>query len=568
MTAKGLTPTTWTTGSTEVFKTGTWRSSVPQYVKAPSPCHMACPVDGNIAEWIGRARLRDFRGAWEILTRNNPFPAVAGRICHHPCEVACNRAGFDESLAICRLERHVGDLAIEHGWSYEPVPTRYTERVAVVGGGPSGLSVAYHLRRRGYPVTIFEASEELGGLMRHGIPAYRLARPVLDAEIRRIVDMGVEVRLGSALGSSASLEALKAQFDIVYLAMGARRQKRLPKLDYEQPWVMDGAQYLARSNAGMPPQLGHRVIVIGGGSAAIDAARSARRAGHDVTILCLERAEQMPAQHEEVAEALEEGIALCAGAMLSEAREHDGSIAVSCVRVDFRAGAVRGEFTLEPIADSAFTLEADALIPSIGQDPDLAPVASLLAADGQLLKVDDKQATSLAGVYAGGDVASMARFVTEAIGMGKRAASEIDRVLRAGDAPDAAPPSPPEGVAAPGNGADEAEPVVPLAQINTFYYAQQARASERRLGVAERLRSDAEVQVGFDLEQALAETERCFSCGTCTFCDNCFHYCPDLAIRRLGDGEGYAVLTDFCKGCGICVRECPTGSMKMVEEQR
>ncbi len=569
MNAKDQTPSIWTTGSTEVFKTGTWRTMLPQYIKAPSPCHAACPVEGNIAEWIGKARERDFRGAWEILTRNNPFPAVAGRICHHPCEAACNRAGFDESLAICRLERHVGDLAIEQGWGYEPTPVRHPETIAVVGGGPSGLSVAYHLRRRGYAVTIFEASDELGGLMRHGIPAYRLARPVLDAEIGRILAMGVEARLGAALGTAESFAQLREQFDIVYLAMGARAQKRLPQLDYSRPWVMDGAVYLAASNAGSPPQLGQRLIVIGGGSAAIDAARSARRAGHDVRLMCLESAAQMPAQHEEVAEALEEGVELCPGSMITAATENGDAIAFSCVRVEFRPGAVRGEFTLEQVAGSEFTLQADAVIPSIGQDPDLAPVNDLLAADGRLVKVDDKQATSAEGVYAGGDVASMARFVTEAIGMGKRAASEIDRVLRAGD-PEAATEVQ-SGAGAgqeEGNGAGAPEPLVELEQISTFYYPPQARASEERLGVAERLRSDAEVQIGFDLEQALAETERCFSCGTCVYCDNCFHYCPDLAIRRLPERGGYEVLTDFCKGCGVCVAECPTGSMKMVEDAR
>lgn len=568
MNAKDLPPSTWTTGTTEVFKTGTWRTMLPQYIKAPSPCHVACPVDGNIAEWIGKARERDFRGAWEILTRNNPFPAVAGRICHHPCEAACNRASFDESLAICRLERHVGDLAIEHDWGYEPTPISHPETIAVVGGGPSGLSVAYHLRRRGYAVTIFEASDELGGLMRHGIPAYRLARPVLDAEIGRILAMGVEARLGSALGGDQSLAELREQFDIVYLAMGARAQKRLPQLDYSRPWVMDGAVYLAASNAGATPQLGKKLIVIGGGSAAIDAARSARRAGHDVILMCLESAAQMPAQHEEVAEALEEGIELCAGAMITAAAEDGDSVSFSCVRVEFRPGTVRGEFTLEPVAGSEFELRADAVIPSIGQDPDLAPVKDLLEPNGRLVKVDAQQATSAAGVYAGGDVASMARFVTEAIGMGKRAASEIDRVLRAGDqdCAGAIEPAAAGQPAVPASAAGEA--VVQLAQINTFYYPAQERAAEQRLGVAERLRSDAEVQVGFDLDKALAETGRCFSCGTCVYCDNCFHYCPDLAIRRLPERGGYEVLTDFCKGCGVCVAECPTGSMKMVEDAR
>ena len=560
MNANDAVPSIWTTGTTEVFETGSWRAALPRHIHAPSPCHAACPVNGDIAEWIGRARARDFRGAWEILTRHNPFPAVAGRICHHPCEAACNRAAFDDALAICRLERHVGDQALAEGRAFAPIDAPRDARIAVVGGGPSGLAAAFHLRRRGYAVTLFESRPELGGLMRYGIPSYRLARPVLDGEIARIVALGIDVRCGEAMATPDDFARLRAGFDAVYIAIGARCQKRLLRLDYARPWVMDGADYLAQANAGMPPALGRRVVVIGGGSAALDVARSARRAGHDVTILALESAAQMPAQREEVAEALEEGIALVDGAMLTEAVDTgDTGLSLMCVRVRFDQGAQHGQFTVTPIEGSGFTLAADAIVPSIGQDPDLAPLAAALAADGALLRADRRQATSLERVYAGGDVASMARFVTEAIGMGKRAAHEIDRVLR-----DGAQGAQDRGAAAGADG--DAEPVVPLAAINTFYYPGQARAREQRLPAAQRLAGDAEVQIGFDVDQALAETERCFSCGTCIQCDNCVHYCPDLAVQR--EGSGYVVLTDYCKGCGLCVKECPTGSMKMVEEER
>jgi len=545
-------PPIWTTTSTESVKTGTWRAALPRHISAPSPCHAACPVNGDIASWIGRAREGDWRGAWEILSRHNPFPAVAGRICHHPCEAACNRAGFDEALAICRLERAVGDYAIGQGWAFAPPAAERGHRVAVVGGGPAGLSAAYQLRRLGYTVTLYEARAQLGGLMRDGIPSYRLARSVLDAEIARIVALGIDVRCDQSMASPADLERLRREHDAVFLALGAQRQKRLQQLDYAKPWVLDGAQYLACANAGSPPALGPRLVVIGGGSAALDAARSARRAGHAVTILALESRAQMPAQHEEVVEALEEGVTLINAAMLDAVVEQGGSgLALRCARVRFEPGAQRGQFTVTPVDGSAFTLDADAVVPSIGQDPDLAPLHGVLAADGALLQVDASQATSAARVYAGGDVTSLARFVTEAIGMGQRAAREIHRVL-GGDGE----PVPPR----------DAEAVVPLGAIATYYHPKHPRTAQARLDAVQRLAADVEVQLGLDVEQALAETERCFSCGSCIRCDNCVVYCPDLAVRRLDDG--YEVLTDYCKGCGLCVHECPTGAMKMVQEQR
>ena len=548
-------PAIWTTGSTEAVKTGTWRAALPHYIDAPSPCHQACPVNGDIAEWIGLARKRDFRAAWDVLTRHNPFPAVAGRICHHPCETACNRAGFDAPLAICKLERTVGDLAIEHGWAYAAPEIEYGQHVAVVGGGPSGLSAAFQLRRRGFKVTIYEAQPELGGLMRYGIPAYRLAREVLDAEIGAILALGVEVRCGHTLATADDFAALRRTHDAVYIATGARRAKRLPQLPAGAAWWLDGAEYLARANVGAPPALGKRIVVIGGGSAALDAARSARRAGHEVTILALEAAHQMPAQCEEVAEALEEGVSIVAGAMLDAAAPRaDGSVALDCVRVRFEPGALRGQFTLTRLPGSEFTLAADAIVVSIGQDPELDAIGASLAVNGALLGVDAQQATSDERVWAGGDVASMARFVTEAIGMGKRAAIAIAHRLRE------------DGAAADGG-----EPaVVGLGNIATYYYPKQARVAETHRPVDERLASGAEVQLGLELEAALAETERCFSCGLCIACDNCLHYCPDLAIRRAEASEAgrYIVLTDYCKGCGICVKECPTGSMTMLEEAK
>ncbi len=527
-------PTAWTTGTTEVFRTGTWRAALPVYQSQPSPCHLACPVNGRIAEWIGQARAGDWRGAWTTLVDHNPFPAVAGRICHRPCESACNRGGYDAPLAICALERHAGELALAEGWRFAPPAIERTERIAVIGGGPSGLSAACQLRRLGYRVAVFEAAPELGGLMRSGIPPYRLPREVLHGEVGRILELGIEVRTGTELRAPGDFESLRDEFDAVYLATGARRPKRLPQLGGAKDWLLDGAAYLAQTNAGTPPALGRRLAVIGGGSAAMDVARSARRAGHEVSVLALEAEAQMPAQREEVVQAREEGVAIHGGVMLRSAGRGSHAVTLECVRVRFEPGVRRAEFRVTSLEGTEFRLDADAIVVAIGQDPELEPF-SALETDGALIRTDAHGATSLPGVYAGGDVASTARFVTQAIAAGRNAAAAIDRWLK--------------GEREPGI---TARSTVPLGAINTFYHPHAARPEGARPAL--------------DGRQALAEAGRCFSCGRCVFRDNCFHYCPDMAVRRVPGG--YAVADEYCKGCGLCARECPTGSIAMQEELR
>jgi NADPH-dependent glutamate synthase beta subunit-like oxidoreductase len=541
-------PTAWTTGSTEVFKTGTWRAALPVYRQAPSPCHLACPVGGEIAAWLGHARNGDWQAAWTTLVENNPFPAVAGRVCHHPCELACNRSAYDEPLAICAMERFVGDRALAEGWSYPAIPIDKKEKVAIVGGGPSGLSAAYQLRRRGYRITIFEGEAQLGGLLRSGIPPYRLPRAALDGEIERLLRLGVEVRPGAPIDAHDDFLRLREDYSAVYLALGARRQKRLRALDYSDPRVMDSARYLALSNAGTPPKLGEHVVVVGGGSAAMDVARSAARAGHDVTVLSLEREAQLPAQREEVLEAKQEGVLFFDGAQLDAvAATPKGALLLKCRRVSFRLGRSPGEFEVTPLASGDFVMAADAVVCAIGQDPDLAPVQSLLETQGPVVRIDAHGATTHEGVFAGGDVATNARFVTQAIGMGKRAALQIDRWLRREQGP-----------------RDEARTAVAADAVNTAYHPHAKRAAHARVAASERLDSFAEVQLGLAETEAQREAARCFSCGHCTFCDNCFSYCPDMAVQKLPGA--YRIAADYCKGCGLCVRECPTGSIAMQAE--
>lgn len=556
----------WTSGTSEVNHTGTWRSEVPAYVNPPSPCHSACPVGGNIALWIQQAKEKDYYGAWVTLTENNPYPSIAGRICHHPCEPICNRGKYDEPIAICGLERFIGDMALDEGWSFPEVPVSKKEKIAIVGGGPAGLAAAFFLRRMGYTITIFESKPKLGGLLRYGIPPYRLSNEILEKETQRILDLGVEVKTDSAINTEAEFDTLDKEYDAVYLAMGADTPKRLPALDYEKDWVIDGADYLARTNSGETLQIGKRIVVIGGGSAGMDAARTARRHGLDITILTLEPEDQLPCQEEEVVESKEEDIRLVNGAMLQSVTVNGKQgLILNCIRINFIAGDKRGQFSIEPIEGSEFTIEADTIISSIGQDPGMSVLGEMMETNGALIKINEKQQTSKPGFFAGGDVASMERFVTHAIGMGKEAAKDIHHSL----CPDMVVDNKKRinRYLQEDRTAETKELTgdINMDVINTYYYDNVLRENQGIVSASERLKNFDEVQLNFSVEKALHETERCFSCGNCTFCDNCVNYCPDMAITKLE--QGYEVLSDYCKGCGLCVTECPTGSIAMFEDR-
>jgi NADPH-dependent glutamate synthase beta subunit-like oxidoreductase len=477
-----------------------------------------------------------------------------------PASTPCNRAGYDEPLAVGRLERFVGDVAIAQGYAFAPPAIERQERVAIVGGGPSGLSAAFQLRRLGYRVTLIESRGALGGLMRHGIPSYRLARDVLDAEIARVVATGVDVRLNEAIATPQAWRALRAAHDAVYVATGAQRPRRVPSLDYRHAWVVDGAAWLEAANAGTPPALGRRIVVIGGGSAALDVARSARRAGHEVTILALEPRARMPAQREEVDEALEEGIVLRDGAMLVRATTRRRAVWLECTRVRFEAGERGGSFTVTPVEGGMFALAADAIVTSVGQDADLDALHGLptgrRAGDRRCepgcsgrAHVGGRRRREPRALRDRGDRAGAAGGVRDRCG----AARARRRERRDAGAHDA-------------TGTTSRDASVPLAAIATHAHPRVARSAARRRDAVERVAGGDEVQVGLDVAEMLAESARCFSCGTCIGCDGCVVVCPDLAVERT-DG-GYRVLGDYCKGCGLCVAECPAGAMDMVEEAR
>jgi 2-oxoacid:acceptor oxidoreductase delta subunit (pyruvate/2-ketoisovalerate family) len=528
-------------GSSLANLTGSWRTMRPVYVDRLPPCNHACPAGENIQDWLYHAESGDYEKAWRVLTQDNPLPAVMGRVCYHPCEDACNRAQVDEAVGINSVERFLGDEAIKRNWRFTPPEQKTGKRVLVVGAGPSGLSAAYHLRRMGHAVAIHDAGPAAGGMMRFGIPKYRLPRDVLDAEIKRILDLGVELKLNAKVDNI--LETMKVgRFDAAFLAVGAHIGKRAFIPAGSASKVLDAVTLLRSMEGEDKPLLGRRVVVYGGGNTAIDAARTARRMGATEAIIVYRRTrERMPAHDFEVEEALQEGIMM---KWLSTIKRVDeGVLTVEKMRLDDKGfPQPTGEFE---------TLETDSLVLALGQDVDLSlldGVPGLEIKDGTV-QVTSNMMTGHAGIFAGGDMVPSERTVTVAVGHGKKAARHIDAWL--GGAVYAAP---------------EKHELASFDKLNTWYYADAPKTVRPMLEGVRRQSTFEEVQGGLDETNALYEARRCLSCGNCFECDNCYGVCPDNAVIKLGPGNRFKFNYDYCKGCSLCATECPCGAIKMVSE--
>ena len=533
-------------GSSKVNHTGSWRTERPVYVDRLPPCNTACPAGEDIQSWLYRAEEGDYRGAWERLVVHNPFPAIMGRVCYHPCEGACNRAQLDEAVGIHSVERFLGDLAVSECWPL-PAPTVADaggKRVLVVGAGPSGLAAAYHLRRLGQAVEIREAAPAAGGMMRYGIPKYRLPREVLDAEIARIIALGVTLRLSEKVDDIPKTMAQDG-FDACFVAVGAQIGRRIEMPAPDAARIIDAVTLLARAASGNGPiQLGRRVAVVGGGNTAIDAARVARRLGADDAVILYRRSwAEMPAHAEEVVEALDEGVTV---RWLREVRRFTGPdrILVEKMVLDAeRRPRPTGEFEELPV---------DTLILALGQsvDPTLfARVPGAQCESDGTVDVDGALMTGHPGIFAGGDLIPGERSVTVAVGHGKRAARHIDAYLR--------------GTQVAGG---TKHPPATFERINPWYYGDAPKTVAPMLARARRTAGFDEVHVGLDEASAAFEARRCLSCGNCFECDNCYGVCPDNAVIKLGPGKRYEFDLDFCKGCGLCAKECPCGAIQMVPE--
>jgi NADPH-dependent glutamate synthase beta subunit-like oxidoreductase len=525
-------------------RAGPVRQARPVYVDLLPPCNAGCPAGENIQAWLAHAETGDHEGAWRQLVADNPMPAIHGRVCYHPCESVCNRASLDSAVSIHSVERFLGDLALERGWTFDPPPVPSGRRVLVIGAGPSGLSAAYHLARRGHQVEIRDAGERPGGMMRYGIPAYRMPRDVLDGELDRIAALGVRISCGHRV-RDLDAERREGGFDAVFVAVGAHLSKRVDIPAKDAGRIVDAVSFLRSVASGERPVIGRRVAVYGGGNTAMDAARVARRLGaNDATIVYRRTREQMPAHPEEAQEAEREGVRIN---WLRTITAFDGpELTVEAMELD--------EHGFPQPTGRFETLAADTVILALGQETDTAFLRQVpgveFGRDGTV-GVSASMMTGCPGVFAGGDMVPAERTVTVGTGHGKKAARNIDAWL-AGSAPANPPKHRP----------------VSFSDLNLWYFGDAARRPQPELAPEQRIADFGEVLGGLSEGAATYEARRCLSCGNCCECDGCLGACPEDAVIKLGPGNRYEFDYDRCTGCGACYEQCPVHSIEMNPEDR
>jgi len=522
--------------------TGALRTQRPVYVDYLPPCNDACPAGENIQAWLALAQAGDYEAAWRELVDNNPMPSIHGRVCYHPCEDVCNRAHTDSAVSIHAVERFLGDLALAEDWQFEK-PTHATgKKVLIVGAGPSGLAAAYHLVRMGHEVEIREAGPVAGGMIHFGIPAYRMPRDELRAEIRRIENIGVRITVNHRV-EDVLAEKEAGCFDAVFVAVGAHISKKIDIPNRDAGKILDAVTFLSKANDGDPPKLGRRVAIYGGGNTAMDAARTAKRLGADQAMIIYRRdRSSMPAHDFEADEAIEEGVMIN---WLRTIREID--------RSTFKVEVMELDATGRPQPTGRFEeLEADTLILAVGQDTDTAFLESVPGIEFErdhTVVVDDNMMTGHAGIFAGGDMVPSERSVTIAVGHGKHAARHIDaylngRTYRRGPRHD----------------------LIGHERLHLWYRTVAPQKEQDRLPVERRGKGFEEILKNLTEPEAKFEAKRCLSCGNCFECDGCYGACPQDAIIKLGPGKRYAFNFDRCTGCAVCFEQCPCHAIEMIDE--
>ena len=523
-------------------RSGPVREQRPVYVDLLPPCNAGCPAGENIQAWLAHVQAGEHELAWRALVADNPFAAIHGRVCYHPCESVCNRANLDSAVSIHAVERYLGDMALERGWLFDPPPSLSGKRVLVIGAGPSGLSAAYHLARLGHEVEIRDAGSEPGGMMRYGIPAYRMPRDVLSGELERIAALGVRFTSNHVV---VDLEAERREdgFDAAFVAVGAHLSKRVDIPAMDAGPIVDAVSFLRGVASGERPLIGRRVAVYGGGNTAMDAARTARRLGAEETLVVYRRTrEQMPAHEEEAQDAEREGVRIN---WLRTIKTFEGpELNVEVMELD-DSGFPQPTGRFE-------TLAADTVILALGQETDTAFLRAVPGVEFErdgTVRVSRSLMTGCPGVFAGGDMVPSERTVTVGVGHGKRAAREIDAWLRDSEAERPAK-----------------HPLATFEKLNLWYFGDAARRQQPELEPSERVADFKEIVGGLSAQEATFEAHRCLSCGNCCECDGCLGACPEDAVIKLGEGYRYRFDYDRCTGCGACYEQCPVDSIEMFPE--
>lgn len=531
----------------------------PKWVLKTPPCIHACPNDNDIRgilvaigqrEKFGRTLEQAFQEAWKLLAETNPLPAVCGRVCPHPCEAACNRAELEGGVSTNSVERFLGDKALEENWPLaKKTEEKREEKIAIVGAGPAGLSCAYQLARLGYPVTIFEAFSKPGGMLRYGIPAYRLPRDILDKEIQRILDLGIELRLNCSVGKDIPYGDLQKEYKAIFVGIGAHKGRLLGVEGEDAPNVISGQEFLNKVNSGETVEIGSKVLVVGGGDTAVDAARVSKRLGaEEVTIVYRRTIKEMPAIDEEVEEAKKEGLRLeFLAAPIAFHKNGDLAAGMRCIRMELGEPDDSGRRRPIPIEGSEFDIEATMVIAAISQEPDFEGLEHLR--DGKdWIKIDENGRTPIDGTYAGGDAINLS-IATMAIAQGRHAAETIHAEI---------------------TGEEFERPVeMPIIESNKMklsYYDKMERNEGDQVPIKERFAGglDLEVNKTMTEEQVLSETARCMSCGQCFLCEACWMYCQVNAVKKpVVKGEPYEFELKYCDGCKKCAEECPCGYIEM-----
>ena len=547
------------TGTDKVVAFGDASHKCPIYVEQRPPCNDACPAGNDIRTWLTTVQQIEskklskeeaYKQLWKEVSKTQPLPATCGRVCPNPCEGGCNRNEKEGSVSINAYERWIGDFAIENGFDHEKLTDEVRpEKIAVVGSGPAGLSCAFQLARRGYQVTIFEAFKETGGMLRYGIPPYRLPRNVIDAEVAAIERMGVEIKCSTVVGKDISLDELKAKYDAVYLGIGAHKGIKLGMDGEDAENVFTGAEFLNRVHSGEKVEIGDQVVVVGGGDTAIDAARVSLRLGAEkVTILYRRTRNEMPAIDPEIEEALEENVDIqFLTAPIGIVTENGRAVAVKCQRMELGEPDKSGRRRPVAIEGSEFDVPCTALIPSISQEPQWLDAERYISGRDWLKPKKDWSLED--GVFAGGDAVNLG-LVCGAIGDGRKAAESIHAKFT-GEFPPI-----------------EEKKVIKAKDMSLEYYEDAERSERGHLAPEVRVEDGLETEIdqGITEEQFIKEAHRCMSCGLCFDCRQCVSFCPHGTIKRFKDNPvGEVMYTKYseCEGCHLCQLICPCGYIQM-----